>query len=578
MRPYRRSASICFSIALLSCAAADPPPAAVAEPDSTSLEPESSEWIFVTDGVGGGRKGECGAVPKWLAGEERCKGSLCGHGAALGKDWMRLCKPVTPELVAEVEQGTGALAKKARAAPAPCESQIAPILRNGCGDRKDCGEYAQAWATRCAEWSTPLVVRILEIAVQRASGDRFKIDARGCKDMLGEVVKAATCDQQFKCQDLFPVIEDYRGHCVPEGKLPPMEAAIAELSIRVGAAQNPDPMPVMAPGPKLDPTLTPLPLEDGRGAVLMVCGKRVPDVPAYLAARKECGEDVVVARVFEEGGAPVLRAGHLAHPSDKAFHEWFPSLVVEGEVSARFDAMLPGFVASLKQVEALAADSKQSRKPLQAFIKVLLDNQDAARNSKVFDAAFREHDQALVPLFRALGKEKKAVINDQLSPGRFAAAMRRADAYPLADVDAEGRVKLGNWSPASSVDLEDMLPKSMAAYREVLAPRFKNLAGMKPMPVETDRLSMAADGHSSRCGQAAKRYVETEQALLACLFAVTPCDEVKVTGLVKQLDQARRDEESFYTQSELAITSLPEGFRQGPRTAAEMGGCKEPWW
>jgi len=561
----------------LACGAAESSQQATA-PEPDVVEPTSAEWIFVTDGVRGGRRGECQAVTQWINGEEACKGNLCAHGAALARDWLQSCNKLAPALAPDVEKRAADLEKKAKAMSTPCEDRIRGILRNGCGDTKDCGSYVQNWATSCSDWSTPLVIRMLEVTVQRDIGERFEIDSRSCKQLLGDLTKAASCDQEFKCQDLFPVIDDYKSHCQPNGKLPSLAAAIAQLSVRVGATQSPEPMPVDPAGDPLDPAVTPLPLADGSGAVLMVCGKRAANIPAYLAARKQCSEDVVFARRFEDNGAAVVRVGRVPHSSDNEFHERYFSLEADGEIQARFDAMLPGFVATLKQVESLAADPKHSKEAIRLFVQAVNDNLDAVRDSKVFDTAFRQHDAALVPLFAALGKQKRAVVHNELAARKFASGIRRAELYPLSDMDADGRGKLGAWSVASGVDIVDMLPKSIAAYREEIEARYKRVEKIKLTQRDIDALSMVADGHSARCGQAAKDYEAKEKALIDCHFGVTACDADKVAGLEKQLDRAKSDTESGYTQAALAITSLPLENRENAWMAAKVAGCREPWW
>jgi predicted protein tyrosine phosphatase len=89
---------------------------------------------------------------------------------------------------------------------------------------------------------------------------------------------------------------------------------------------------------------------------------------------------------------------------------------------------------------------------------------------------------------------------------------------------------------------------------------------------------MVADGHSARCGQAAKDYVATEKALIDCHFGVKKCEAEAMSALEKQLDRAKSDEEKAYTQTALAITSLPLENRQNAWMAAKVAGCREPWW
>ena len=438
---------------------------------STAPEPQRAEWMFATEGVSGGRKGECKAVSEWLGGEQACKGAFCQHGAALADDWMRSCESIEPRLAPEIERRRGELRAKSRAEPAPCEAEVIGILKDGCRNDAKCPALVETWATRCAEWSTPLVARMLEVAVERQTGERFRLDVRSCTDLFGEVSKAASCNQQFACQDSLPKVESYRSRCVTGGKLPPLAAAIAELSVRAGAAEKPAPIRVLADDAKVDPKVTPAPLADGSGSVLLVCGKRVADLKAYLGASAGCTEDVILARRFEAPSGPVVRFGRLAHPSDSAFMQRFPSLMLDGEIQARFAAALPGFVKSLEEVERLSSDSKTHRDAIRAFVNTIVLNRDAVRMSRVFDDTLRAHDAKLVPLFVALGEAKKKILHNDLQERRYAPAVRRTQLFPLADIGAEGRAQLGAETLASGADSADMSPKSMAAYNDTLKSR-----------------------------------------------------------------------------------------------------------
>lgn len=568
---------IALALFATACGAAEPAEPKVAPASGTLPEPQQAEWIFATEGVRGGRKGECQSVSDWLGREQVCKGAFCKHGAALADDWMRSCERLEPRLVSDVERHRSELRAKARAAPAPCEAEVSDVLRNGCRNDPKCAELVQSWATRCAEWSTPLVVRMLEIAVERQTGEAFRLDARSCTDMFGELQKAASCNQQFACQDSLPAVERYRARCATAGKLPPLAAAIAELSVRAGANEKPAPIPVRADDAKVDPKLTPAPLADASGAVILVCGKRVVDVKAYLAASASCTEDVVLARRFEGPSGPVVRLGRFSHPNDSTFMQRFPSLALDGEVQARFSVALPTFVKAVEKAERLAAD-KQPREAIRALVDAIIMNRDAVRMSRVFDDTLRAHDEKLVPLFRALAEAKKKILHDELPERRFAPAVRRTKLYPLADVNADGRVQLGAETLAAGADLADMLPKSMAAYHDVLKSRYRRLAQIKPRQSDDDAQSMQSDGAASTCGQAMKRYEAAEKSLVACGFGVETCDDAKTGALEKDVDRARGDAEVEYNRATLAISNLREELRGNATTAATVAGCREPWW
>jgi len=572
---------ICSSLgALVSLSCAAPPPAADAPAVAAAAsapEPQSSEWLYATDGVPGGRKGECRAVVERLEKEASCKGALCSHGAALAKDWLRVCKSLTPELAGAVEERASQLAKSAAQQAAPCESEVERLLTQGC-DGEACGAKAQAWATRCSEWSTPLVVRMLEVRVERGGGERLRLDARGCPELLAQVRKAGACTQQFACQDGFPAIDTYRARCVAAGGAPSPTAGVLELAVRAGAAQSLEPLAIAETG-KLDPALVPLGFEDGSGAVVMTCGQRATSVEAYLALRKSCADgELVLARRFDGPKGPVLRVGRLPHLGDAAFLTGFPSLRVEGEPRARYQAALPGFLAAVDQAARAASDPKRVTEATRAFVAALNDNIDAVRNSSAFETALKEKDATLVPLFAGIGEAKRKLFQGDLPTGKLAPGMQRGKSYPLADVDAQGRVRLGAVTVAASVELGDLFPKADAAYQERLSGRWKLLEKKRLGQNEANRLSQTADAEASRCGQAMKAVEGSEKSILDCAFGIEVCDEAKIVGAVQKSMQARKDAELAWPKATLALASLARDQRAGAEKAAELAGCREPWW
>lgn len=558
-----------------------PPPAVEApppDPGSSSSEPQSAEWLYATDGVPGGRKAECRALATGLESEARCTGALCSHGASLGEDWLRVCKKLTPELSGDVERRVEDLRKKARTAPVACEQEVERLLKSGCGKREDCAGDAQSWATRCADFSTPLVLRMLEIAIERGGGERSQLDARACPALLADVQKAGACTQQFACQDGFAAIDTYRARCVSPARPISLTAAVLELAVRSGASPSVEPL-AFASGSKLDPALVPLIFEDGSGAVLMTCGKRAASVDAYLELRKPCTDgELVLARSFDGPEGPRLRVGRLPHLGDVAFLAAFPTLRVEGEPKARYRAALPAFLSSVDLAAKTAADPRQSADALRILIAAIESNIDAVRNSADLETALREKDDALTPLFAALGEAKKKALHADLASTKLVPAMLRGSSFQLADVDVEGRVRLGAVTQAASVEMGDFLPKSVAAYQAALAGRWKLVEKKKLGTRDTEKLGLAADGEASRCGQAMKGVDASEKILIACAFGLETCDEAKVVGAVQKAGESRRAAESSWPRSVLALASLPREQRAGAEKAAELAGCREPWW
>lgn len=568
------------TLGLLSCGGGGGPPPKTAAPlDALGPQPESAEWLFVTEGTRGGRRDECAVVATQIADEQSCKGSLCRHGAALAKDWLNVCQKLVSGGAEDVARQERAMSQRASSAALPCESQVAPILRHGCGDRDDCATFLQDWATQCSEWATPLVVRMLEVAATRKQGDAVKLDARGCGDMLAEVRAHAQCAQQFQCQDALPVLERYRERCLPAGKLPPLHAAITELAVRVGAGQTPPPMPVQPGGEPLEPTRTPLPLEDNSGAVLMICGARPSGgLEAYAAARQACQEDLLLARRFDTEGGSFVHLGRVPHLTAASYRRWFPALALAGEVGARYAASLPAYERALDSAIALSTQAGRSAPAVAAFLEATRANLDELIHSAAYDAALRAKDGQLVPLFRAVGEAKQRALRPELEPRRLVPALHRARTLVLADVTTEGNVSVGNSTAAASIPFDDMLPRSMAAYREAFEGRTALLARLKPSTRETERLASEVETTRARCGESIHAHESTSRTLLGCFFGVTQCQDTQVASLTVALEQSRRDAELAYPRAALAIASLPAAEQLQAWDRAKAAGCKPPWW
>lgn len=311
----------------------------------------------------------------------------------------------------------------------------------------------------------------------------------------------------------------------------------------------------------------------------MTCGKRATSVDAYLELRKPCTDgELVLARRFDGPEGPLLRVGRLPHLGDVAFLAAFPTLRVEGEPKARYRAALPAFLSSVDLAAKTAADPKQSTEALRILIAAIEGNIDAVRNSADLETALRAKDDALTPLFAALGEAKKKALHADLSSTKLVPGMLRGKSHELADVDVEGRVRLGAVTQAASVEMVDFLPKAVAAYQAALAGRWKLVEKKKLGTRDTEKLGLAADGEAARCGQAMKGVDAAEKILIACAFGLETCDEAKVVAAVQKAGESRRAAESSWPRSVLALASLPREQRAGAEKAAELAGCREPWW
>jgi hypothetical protein len=570
-----RTIGFCCTLLLFGCGGSqlEPQPAAAQQ---SSVSPETGEWLYATRNAGGGRRAECQKVHAVVLGEQKCKQALCRHGAELARDFSRVCKDLMPDAVAQIERIAKELAGRGSAAATLCEREARQLMSGRCEPAK-CVETAQAWATRCAEEATPLVLRMIETNIERATGseERVSLDARSCTALFGEVQQAAQCNQRFECEDQLGKVEEFRTRCVDRGVTRDLRQAAAELWIQFRAEQPVQPVPV-DPGSKLTAKEAPLALEDGTGAVLAVCGQPVRDLPGYLAARRGCdGASVTFVRRI----AASARLGNVPHQGDVLFRLRFPSLVVVGELPSRDKSELSAFLDLLdKAARGTAAGGATSERAIAQLVKAANLHLDGVMNSQLFAEEMKKRDDALVPIFAALGGAKKAKIVDTLPDSRFFASLNRARTLALADVGMDGRVDLAESTPAAVVDFHEVFPKAMAAYLDALAPRFELLQKLKAKTRIYDAIKESMRGHASACGEAQKAFRATERQALDCIFGETPCEEGRITELTAAIDAARVRADAEHLQARMALSSLPSDERKTAASEFAASGCRAPWW
>jgi len=560
-------------LVLSGCSGAVQEPLPASRLDARAPQPESGEWLYATQRAGSGQKAECSAVHDSVIGEKACKQALCAHGARLGADWLRVCKSIQPGEAAEIEQVTNELKGRAARAATACESEGAELIRGGCTQGQACVERAQIWATRCDAEATPLVVRMIEVRLERAlgNGTPVRLDARSCETMFADVKKASTCVQQFQCSDSLALVEEFRGRCHHGGAT--LEHAVAELAIFAGAQRPTEPI-ALDPASRLTQERHPLALADGTGAVLAVCGEPVRDLAGYLAKRKSCdGNAVTVVRRFPTEGGAEARLGRLQHPGDVLFRLRFPSIVVQGELRARDEAELAHFKLMLDELPRAPGQRGMS-----TLLKAMNLYLDGVQNSALFEQELKQRDESLAAVFQTLAKEKKAKIVETLAAPRFFAAMNRAERLPLADVSLDGRVVAGESTPAAIVDFAAMLPKATAAYRAVLEPEFAHALKLRaPTKSYGETLEKVA-AYARTCAEAEVSYGSCESELLSCGFGVQACDEARLQARTQSCDTARVQAERSHLEARLALDSMPESFRKQGLDAFARSGCRAPWW
>ncbi len=118
--------------------------------------------------------------------------------------------------------------------------------------------------------------------------------------------------------------------------MPSFKQAVAEIVIRAGAGESPKPIEVVPRGPELTTADYPVPLADGSGIILWVCGTTPTSLKHYLELREQCKDgDVVVVRRSGSRTEGQVRFGRAPFPDDPTFLSLYPSLVAAGEVEAR---------------------------------------------------------------------------------------------------------------------------------------------------------------------------------------------------------------------------------------------------
>lgn len=540
--------------------------------DPWDRTPHSDEWLHATRDVSGGHEAECKAVAEWIAGEEGCRATVCAHAKDLAKDWLSRCKPHDAGDVATVEEQLAVTSKRAKQDETPCGGELEAILQGECEGDKTCRAPAAAWATRCgATDGTPLVMRMLERSVERRAGERVKLDARSCGELLAEVTAGASCAQQFACEDALRKVETYRMRCEGEGK-PSLAAAVLTLAITHGADKKA--RPVLAQTSTLTAREISTALDDGTGAALWVCGERTVDLASYLAKRRACKDGTVVyAKAFKREGGLEVRLGTLAFPDDRTFSARFPTLAVDGEAELRDAQALSKFEADLGAV------AKSTPAEGVALLgRTMVGAAAAIRRSAAFREALSAADAGLGPAMRELGKLKAAAAKKKMTVAELAGFHARAQERAFADLSDAGVVTPGVATRATELETAELLPRSMAAYLEGYRPA-DAVAKLRKVDAKTAGLARSyAKIQATACGAAQKRLSEAEQQMIACAFGAAACDEARVSSLTRAIDESRAAAEGARHQLDTVMTGAAQAYKGELVQLAATEGCLEPWW
>ena len=573
-----RAARLLLAASLaVSCGGPAPPPVSPAAKKPPEPEPESVEWLYVTDKFRGDRAAECQHVYEWVQGEKECKNLLCGHAAKLGLDWVKTCGKRLAGKLGEVRELTALYEQRSVAGSTACEDEAESLIRDGCKKQETCTDDTQRWATRCGgESATPLIVRMIELAVERSGARGFELDARSCKDLANEVKLAASCEPGFPCEDAMPKVATHRARCLTGGKLQSANEAFFEMAIAVGAGADTPAAPLDLGAARLDVGSGFVPLQPGDGAIVLACGRRVKTLEDYQRAQASCeGEPVLFARVFRGDAGKELRLGRVAVPSARAFRRRYPALAALGEASGEDAKMLALFTEQLDAAIA-AFRSRDPAPAVSKLVQALVGHLGRVRHLDAFAKALTDRDERFVPLFEALGKKKNAAAKRTLKTHVLVPFVRRATLLPLADVNADGLVVFDSYSPASALTLGKTLPRSVAAYRAQLERAEKRAARRKVRAEDWEDFAITAGEEASKCGVARLKIDSAESALLDCAFGVEQCEDDKVASEGSALDRALRDTAAAHLKVTLAVSSLDQTAREAAEHIAESAGCEPP--
>lgn len=544
----------------------------------------SPSWLHATSGFSGDHKQECDEVLGVMKGEAVCKNLLCSHGKALADEWVQRCPAHVPAGEAEAKTLQESFSKALEEPPTPCGEGADALLRDGCGnDGAACANKAQAWATRCAKTeATPMVLRALTRTVRRSleDGAEFDLDLRGCEELRAWLSEGTMCAQQFACEEMMKRVDVYRARC--EGlEKPTVGTAIAQMAIAAGAQQNNAGPVAVEPTPaRVTASDIPVPLVEGSGGVLMVCGERATDLAKYVEARKACtGGTLTLGRVFSKVRSLEVRMANIDFPSDALVLSRFPGLLAMGEREYRDGAALKAFEADLSKAVTLTQQGSTLEGAFELF-KAVSSNVGSIHRLASFRAALSARDEGLSAAMKELAKAKLAVSSrGVLASQDFVVFVNRAVSRPFGDFSPEFSVQSGAKTRAATLDTSAFMPKATAVYTEALKAVMREAQKKKIDAKVFDDAVRKGYDDAKVCGEALRNYRSTEQELLRCVFGADACDAGKQAGLIKASDDARTAVDDVFVALHLNMSGPSAAAKGEVEQAMLARECEvPPWW
>ena len=548
-------------VALGACAPAAPEPQAARQSAlrPAGPEPSSSEWFYVTGRNEGDTAAECRAVLVALRSETKCRAGLCQYAVRLAKDWISVCEKPMPDVAGEVRALEKRFTSAVRPTSLPCELEAENLISGGCPTAKGCRQRAERWATQCgADFSSPLVLRMLEVRVERATGRSVELDPRSCATMLTELVDGLACNNQQTCRERARGVSDYETRCTTPGEGVPLASGLIMMAVRTAGGLSTEPIAVFEE--QADPSKLPLlPFADGRGAVLRLGYVSPATYEQYLDALDEPdGVEIHLARVFPGDDLPQLRLGTLEGLEAQTLGNRFATLRVRGEDGKSESAAVELLKAKLAQ----ASTVPPGRQALALFMDALQAVGAPLAASEPLRAAMAASDRALSPTCRWLGEEKNRKLSQLRDRSTLIAALRRAERLPFADTSADGDVRLGASHKHAVHDPRPFMPACGSAYNDAL--RHISVQARAATLTRAEETAFAADVDAklSRCSELTRKNAEAEGTLLRCAFKTEPCEDGEIEVRAKAHAASRSELQAASLAAHLAVEVLREDERR----------------
>jgi hypothetical protein len=559
-----RSRGLVVTLLVAACGPAATDREPVRPAPAAEHEPSSSEWLYVTRRVHSSRPEECRMVLEALRQEATCRRGLCQPAVRLAEDWTAVCAKGSAASAAEVRELEGALRARIRPAVHACEKEFEELMSSSCipSRGEDCLERAQRWATACGkDYGTPLLLTMLSVRLERATGEPVTLDPRSCEDFLADLGGGLGCNNLPACQARLQTLAEYQARCPLEGGKAPLPRALVTLAVEAAAQRNAQPIPLgdLAFGPDAPV----LPLADGQGAVLRVGWSHPTSPEAYReAVRTEEDAEIHFARVFRAAdGAPELRLGTLAATDKRTPGERFRSLRVRGEEDEPQDAG-----ARLQQQLARASQARAPSAAAAALLQGLDALGDLPAPPEPSRAALRASDAALEGVCRWVAQEKSRLLSKVGQRPVLVAATRRAERLPFADVSEAGGVELGAVAVGGIHDVRADMPRCASAYQEALAYLVGRVRTIQLPQADEEKLARDADAKTERCVAASKELADKEQKLLECVFGLRPCSEEEPDALTGEHDRTVVALRQARVEARLAAANVRDDLREARAT------------